>query len=235
MKEVEKFLDTIRSESADLMPVAANAEIGSDIATLKEVIDEQDRLLRALGNYAYRLEQQLLVDNLTKIASVVDFETNILPELDGFYDKDDYSQERKFPADYILLFVDMDGLGEINRQRGHRGGDEALINCAKALKSITRNVDWVGRSGSRADEFLVLIRLTDKQAEMETEIICESLSERIDRALHEIDETISISIGSARASECEDTEDLMHKADTRMFSSKVANYAKRGIDYYKNR
>ncbi|HUR41288.1 MAG TPA: GGDEF domain-containing protein [Verrucomicrobiae bacterium] len=53
-----------------------------------------------------------------------------------------------------LLFVDVDGLKDINEKHGHEGGDLALATVAEALRVAARNTDVVARLGG--DEFLVL-------------------------------------------------------------------------------
>jgi diguanylate cyclase (GGDEF)-like protein len=53
-----------------------------------------------------------------------------------------------------LLFVDLDGLKEINDQHGHNAGDEALINTAHILLESFRASDIIARIGG--DEFVVI-------------------------------------------------------------------------------
>lgn len=54
-----------------------------------------------------------------------------------------------------LLLVDIQGFEEINAARGGTAGDEALREVARALCSVTRGTDAVGRGG--ADEFAVVL------------------------------------------------------------------------------
>ena len=52
------------------------------------------------------------------------------------------------------LFIDLDGLKEINDKHGHQAGDEALIDTANRLLEIFRSSDIIARIG--ADEFAVI-------------------------------------------------------------------------------
>lgn len=52
-----------------------------------------------------------------------------------------------------VLFIDLDGLKQINDGHGHEAGDVALCTVADALRATTRDADAVARYGG--DEFLV--------------------------------------------------------------------------------
>jgi diguanylate cyclase (GGDEF)-like protein len=52
-----------------------------------------------------------------------------------------------------LLFIDLDGLKQINDTYGHQGGDEALLAVAEAINATTRRSDVRARLGG--DEFVV--------------------------------------------------------------------------------
>lgn len=55
---------------------------------------------------------------------------------------------------FLLLFVDVDGLKAINDERGHHEGDQVLIRVAEALRLTFRQSDVVARHGG--DEFIAL-------------------------------------------------------------------------------
>ncbi len=54
-----------------------------------------------------------------------------------------------------LLAIDVDGFGQLNKQRGHDVGDELLIHLAGTLRRCTRAEDLIGRLGG--DEFAVVL------------------------------------------------------------------------------
>lgn len=54
----------------------------------------------------------------------------------------------------ILLYLDIDGLKQVNDKKGHLEGDVALINAAHILKDSLRKSDMVARIGG--DEFVIL-------------------------------------------------------------------------------
>jgi rsbT co-antagonist protein RsbR len=57
-------------------------------------------------------------------------------------------------TDLVFLFVDIDGMKAINDAFGHEQGDEALVACARLLRSTFREQDIIARLGG--DEFVVV-------------------------------------------------------------------------------
>ena len=62
------------------------------------------------------------------------------------------SKRNKSPL--LLAYADLDNLKDINDEFGHEEGDRAMVQVAKLLKSILREVDIITRMGG--DEFLVI-------------------------------------------------------------------------------
>jgi diguanylate cyclase (GGDEF)-like protein len=54
-----------------------------------------------------------------------------------------------------LLFIDVDGLKQVNDELGHREGDRAIAAAADVLRGCARTSDVLGRLGG--DEFLLLL------------------------------------------------------------------------------
>src|SRR4051794_1388147 len=61
---------------------------------------------------------------------------------------------RRHGLDAVVVVVDLDGLKGVNDECGHAAGDQRLIGCAHALRSVVRGEDLVARLGG--DEFAVL-------------------------------------------------------------------------------
>jgi|GEM_PF-2476144 len=53
-----------------------------------------------------------------------------------------------------LIYVDLDGMKEINDNFGHSAGDQALMDVADVLRTVFRKEDLIGRIGG--DEFVIL-------------------------------------------------------------------------------
>ncbi len=91
------------------------------------------------------LRSQSLIDDLTRLYNRRGFITLADQQLK-------LSQRNK--RGFYLVFVDLDGLKQVNDNYGHLEGDKALINSAKILKKAFRETDIIARIGG--DEFMVL-------------------------------------------------------------------------------
>ncbi len=75
-----------------------------------------------------------------------------------------------------VMFIDLDGFKSVNDNHGHTVGDQVLVEVAKRLTRIVRNVDTVARVGG--DEFVIL---------------CEGLPEtQVHKMVQRIHEAVSV-------------------------------------------
>ena len=93
-----------------------------------------------------------------------------------------------------LIFIDLDHLKQINDQRGHATGDQALIETGHILKNAFRSSDIIARYGG--DEFVIL---AIESAENPLDGILKRLREQLDAHNLRLDGTyvLSFSIGLA--------------------------------------
>lgn len=113
----------------------------------------------------------------------------------------------------LAVFIDVNGLHEINNRDGHAAGDSMLRYIADTCRRHFPQ-DGVYRMGG--DEFLIICKNTDLP---EVEI-------RIDQLLQAIDEAgYSISYGIAMQEKDYDITSLITDADERMIAYKKAYYA----------
>jgi diguanylate cyclase (GGDEF)-like protein len=120
-------------------------------------------------------------------------------------------RSRRSGEPFVLAFVDVDGLKQLNDRDGHAAGDALLQAVVSALSAGRRSYDSIVRVGG--DEFLCGFTNTDLIASRRRiEEICGSL-ERSDAAA-------SISVGLAMLGERDTLEKLIARADAEMYSSK---------------
>jgi diguanylate cyclase (GGDEF)-like protein len=120
----------------------------------------------------------------------------------------------------MALFIDLDGLKEINDAHGHAAGDDALRLTAEALQGSTRQSDVVARLGG--DEFLVAGIVFEDADEVG------ALAERVRTAVASQElgcpdgpMPLRCSIGVALTTDPGDSVDsLVRKADTALYTAK---------------
>ncbi|WP_375599606.1 GGDEF domain-containing protein [Devosia sp. Naph2] len=119
-----------------------------------------------------------------------------------------------------LLMIDADNFKSINDLYGHDYGDEALTIIARAIRSVLRSGDFVGRMGG--EEFAVFLPgVTQHQAQIVAERIRLSVIVSCfapDGKVH----PLSVSIGGAAFVEATSFAELFRIADQRLYSAKQA-------------
>jgi diguanylate cyclase (GGDEF)-like protein/PAS domain S-box-containing protein len=185
--------------------------ISRDITDKKR--DEQRLTEQAarLAEQAQELEQLMLVDELTGLFNRRGLQ--VVGE-QALY------KARRDGIGAVMLFLDLDGLKQINDTFGHGAGDAALRALADVLRAEVRESDIAARIGG--DEFAVL--LFDKDGEAAERVV-----ERITAATASAREEqslpcdLSVSVGA-----CEidprmpgSVEDLLAQADRSMYDGKL--------------
>jgi two-component system, cell cycle response regulator len=170
----------------------------------------------------YAVEYSHLLDELRELT--------LTDDLTGLYNRRGFSnlahQQLRVAARngsrMLIIYIDLDGLKEINDRLGHAEGDIALIETASILKSTFRGSDIIARVGG--DEFVVLLlESTDKESAILRERLVENLRERNQRAGNSF--RLAFSSGCA---ECgpEDIfctlDEMIQRADALMYEEKRA-------------
>ncbi|MBJ3786873.1 GGDEF domain-containing protein [Devosia sediminis] len=119
-----------------------------------------------------------------------------------------------------LLMIDADNFKSINDLYGHDKGDEALTVIARAIRSVLRNGDIVGRMGG--EEFGVFLPgVTQHQAQLVAERIRAAVN-AAEFSPHGEPRPLSVSIGGAAFSETTSFTQLFRIADQRLYGAKHA-------------
>lgn len=134
-----------------------------------------------------------------------------------------YQQEvarsRRYGTPLTVAMLDIDSFKQINDRFGHRAGDAVLVAVGEVLRN-GRSTDISARYGG--DEFVILMPNTDLSG-------ATAVAERIRRAARDIilpgiaERGVELSIGLADSSE--GYEDLLDRADTRMYLVKREAHA----------
>ncbi len=98
---------------------------------------------------------RMLTERLSEAASTDDL-TGVLKRRAFLERLEEVSlRDARLGRAFTLLLVDVEGFRLINAQRGRVGGDNVLKRVGRALQSVTRGTDRVGRMGG--DEFAVVL------------------------------------------------------------------------------
>jgi diguanylate cyclase (GGDEF)-like protein/PAS domain S-box-containing protein len=168
-----------------------------------------------LAEQARELEQLMLVDDLTGLFNRRGLQ---LVGEQALY------KARRDGIGVVLLYLDLDGLKQINDRLGHSAGDDALRALADVIREVTRESDLAARIGG--DEFAMLLFNEDGKA-------AANVVERIERGAaaarerHSLACDLSVSVGI-----CEidprtpgSIEDLLVQADRSMYDEKLGGRA----------
>jgi len=120
-----------------------------------------------------------------------------------------------------LLFVDLDGLKQINDSLGHEIGDRAIVDTAQLLKQSFRESDIVARIGG--DEFVIFISVCSPDNRDEFRPRLQENIERFNQE-HNYSYQLSISVGATQCALNENVslEQLLEEADKLMYEHKRA-------------
>lgn len=130
------------------------------------------------------------------------------------------------PDDLIYVAADVNGLKDINDEKGHVAGDELIIGAGKCLTKIFADYGKVYRTGG--DEYVAIIR-ADKECLNKIKGDMDSV---VNSWQGELVESLSISFGMVQVTEYPELSltKIAQIADKRMYQSKNAFYIAKGVD-----
>ncbi len=126
---------------------------------------------------------------------------------------------RRGGKESFLIFSDLDRLKPINDKFGHQAGDKAIVDAARILKKTFRDSDIVARIGG--DEFAIaVIDCGPKDLEIVTSRLKQNIEEynREKQSPYTLD--LSVGVTACKADELVNLEELLSRADRRMYEEK---------------
>jgi diguanylate cyclase (GGDEF)-like protein len=162
-----------------------------------------------LGRHADELTELSETDALTHLLNGRGFAARLRAEI---------ARSKRYREPLSLLFLDLDGLKEINDRYGHRAGSDALREVAGLIRAELRESDTGARWGG--DEFTIIAPNT---AKAEAVTFAERIRARIAR--HVLVWPITASIGIATLDHDDgptpvDAQTLLREADAAMYEAK---------------
>lgn len=122
--------------------------------------------------------------------------------------------------DVTIAIVDINGLREVNNQRGHKAGDDLLKQTAKRLHNVIgkQKNKWIGRFGG--DEFVVIA----------LNMSCGDLAIEVEEALHSrhpLDNTWGLGVAGVSRSRRGEARTALECADMALLRAKRTFYSSR--------
>ncbi|WP_456480476.1 GGDEF domain-containing protein [Nautilia sp.] len=170
---------------------------------LREVTVKYDELIKKQKKILKKTFKEAINDSLTGLYNRKFFYENV-------YKLKDIAKRNN--GKLIILFIDLDDFKKINDRFGHKKGDEVLKKAALILKKSLRNSDIISRMGG--DEFVVAV-LNGNEKDID------KLVKRARGKMESEIKGVSFSYGySVYPDDGEDIEELIQKADERIYSNK---------------
>jgi diguanylate cyclase (GGDEF)-like protein len=123
-----------------------------------------------------------------------------------------FTMMSRYGTRFSLAIFDIDHFKQINDREGHLHGDRILQDLARLLDECVRETDIVARYGG--EEFVVVMPQTDLDGAC---VFGERLRAKIEQQL-----ALTISGGVAAASDGDDQDSLLARADSALYDAKTA-------------
>jgi diguanylate cyclase (GGDEF)-like protein len=129
----------------------------------------------------------------------------------------------RYQEPFAVVFIDMDGLKEINDEFGHLIGSRAVCRLAETLKATCRTTDTPARYGG--DEFVAVLPATDEKGAL---LVVERLEARL--AEDPDEPRLSVSAGiSIYPRDGSTPTTLLSAADRALYAAKAEKMRERGV------
>jgi diguanylate cyclase (GGDEF)-like protein len=163
-----------------------------------------------LGRRIDELRRLSTTDPLTGLSNQRAFQARL---------RNEWQRARRYTSPLSLLLIDIDGLKQVNDDRGHAAGDQALRAAAHAINATMRVTDFGARWGG--DEFAIVAPNTVRRS---AQRVAQRLLGQMARQATARDVGVTISVGVAtlepdRGSSAT-VEWLLNAADAALYRAK---------------
>lgn len=145
--------------------------------------------------------------------------------LTGVYNRAYFEEElqrlgrsRRLPVSLVL--ADVNGLKQVNDQRGHAEGDKLIRRAAEALQASVRGEDVVARVGG--DEFAIILAASDTAAAEQALVRIRGLVELNNKYYGGVG--LSLALGAATGDGSNPLSEVLRQADDQMYIEKREFY-----------
>ena len=210
-RQEEENFETIK-EKLLVIATSLDKEIDDFVKEVKKEDEEIEKLklkIKSLEKKVKKLSKEVKTDFLTNIANKKALEEEL---------KKQESTYKRYGTNYSVVFFDIDHFKNINDTYGHDAGDVILKSLGLLFRRYARDVDTIGRFGG--EEFVAILPNTNKEGAYR---FAEKLREIIEKTKFMYKKTrinVKVSAGIASRNEVNSHEELLKKADERLYLAK---------------
>lgn len=142
--------------------------------------------------------------------------------LTSFYNRNRYMEDSAAISEHAgpvgIVYLDVNGLKDINDQKGHAFGDKVLVECARQMREAFQDADYYRIGG---DEFVIICPEIDREV----------FEQRVAglRRRFRSNAQCSAAIGAQWDTRFEDLQQIIASADARMYEDKKDFYRKNPV------
>ena len=173
-----------------------------------------------LPDYSFVLKNALTVRRMNELITKDDLTLSYNRRFFEDYLAEELERARRYNNPVYLIFLDLDGLREVNNRFGHAMGSRTLQEASARIMNAVRSIDKVVRYGG--DEFCIILPETHWRGAME---VAERMRTRLAATPFLLEETGGIEITGSFGVASYPThamtkEELIKKADEAMYRIK---------------
>ncbi|CUU49962.1 diguanylate cyclase [Clostridium beijerinckii] len=217
-----KFNERLENQEM-VITTEAEKNIAMLISSIKLYFGKKSTILLAIADITNQKKEK---EDLEKLANV--------DELTGIFNRryglsileDTYAKAKSDDEDFSICFIDIDGLKLVNDKFGHDEGDWYIKTIANCIKENIGESNSAFRHGG--DEFIVIFPKIDSGQ-------VNKIIDKIQKRLKIIEDSegktykleISFGLTSYKLNESDNLEELLRKADYKMYENKKLKKASR--------
>ncbi|MFP4619402.1 MAG: diguanylate cyclase [Spirochaetaceae bacterium] len=215
LKTLEQRVKAIASGSSPVhYPDGTDTPSVSQYSEIDSITKDIEKLAE---NSLFQKNQELEAKNeLLERLSQTDYLTGLLNRRKMYEELEkEYQRSNRYNSTFSVIIVDIDWFKSVNDTHGHDAGDKVLEEVSNILKSMLRSTDSLARWGG--EEFLVLCPRTNLEG---SAAIAQKIKAAIEKNSFSVPSEITISAGTSEYESGLSLEDLIIKADNKLYQAK---------------